>query len=288
MQTIDEQAVGKLLNGITIPPCPAVLAALSREMRKDRINDTTVTRLISKDVALAAGVIKCANSPLFGTTRPLESVAEALRLLGFNNVLSLVINQLLQAALANGDGQPTLERFWDTATYTAGVCAQLARSLPGTKRETAYTFGLFHDCGLPLLMRRFEDYKVTLGLANQDTLRPFTQVEEERHGTNHAVIGYLLGRNWGLPENLTRAILCHHDFSVLETGELPGESCTLIGLGLVAERVVGSFLRVNAEEGDWVKGKAIVARYFGLSDMDLDDLVEDVLFKLNSARDTAA
>ena len=75
---------------------------------------------------------------------------------------------------------------------------------------------------------------------------------------------------------------------MLETGELPGESCTLIGLGLVAERIVGSFLRINAEEGDWVKGKAIVARYFGLSDMDMDDLVEDVLFKLNSARGAVA
>lgn len=287
MQAIDERTVSKLLNGISIPPCPSVLAALSEEMHKDEVNSAHLSKLISRDVALAAGVIKCANSPLFGSTRPVDSIPQALNLLGFNNVLNLVVNQLLQVALANGDGQPSMERFWDSATYAAGVCAQLSRVLPGTRRETAYTFGLFHDCGIPLLMRRFPDYKQTLGMANQDTLRSFTQVEDERHGSNHAVIGYLLARNWGLPEAISRAILCHHDYSTFETGELPGECYTLIGINLLAERIIGIFLRLSEEEGEWLKGKDAVAHYFGLSDADLADIVEDTIYKLDSARKAA-
>lgn len=285
MQNINEAEVTKLLRGLEIPPCPAVLAALSQEMRRPDVNATRVSRLISQDVGLAAGVMKCANSPLFGAGRKVGSINEALGLLGFNNVLNLVVNELLRKSLSSG-GQHAMDRFWDSATYCAGVTAHLAEKLPGTDRDTAYSFGLFHDCGIPILMRRFKDYKQTLQAANRSLDKTFTQVEDDLHGTNHAVIGYLMARNWGLSETLCSAILCHHDFSVFEDGSLSDECCTLIGLEVIAERVVGTFLRLQ-EDGEWEKARGPVANFFGLSDTELNDVTDDLLFKLDSARKAA-
>lgn len=285
MQRINEAAVTQLLRGLDIPPCPAVLAALAQEMNSPEVNATRVSRLISQDVGLAAGVMKCANSPLFGAGRKVASINEALGLLGFKNVLNLVVNELLRKSLSTGN-QHTMERFWDSATYCAGVSAHLAAILPGTSRDTAYTFGLFHDCGIPIMMRRFPDYKQTLQLANRNLDQTFTAVEEQVHGTNHAVIGYLMARNWGLSETLCSAILCHHDFQVFEDGSLSDESCALIGLELIAERVVGTFLRLQ-EDGEWEKAKGRVAHFFGLSETDLNDVTEDLLFKLDSSRKAA-
>lgn len=285
MPKINEAEVSKLLRGLEIPPCPAVLAALSQEMHRPDVSATRVARLISQDVGLAAGVMKCANSPLFGAGRKVGSINEALGLLGFNNVLNLVVNELLRKSLSSG-GQHAMERFWDSATYCAGISARLAERLPGTSRDTAYTFGLFHDCGIPILMRRFPDYKQTLQLANRNVDQTFTEVEEQVHGTNHAVIGYLMARNWGLSETLCTAILCHHDFRVFEDGSVSDECCTLIGLEIIAERVVGTFLRLQ-EDGEWEKAKGRVANFFGLSETDLNDLTEDLLFKLDSSRKAA-
>ncbi|GBG04044.1 HDOD domain-containing protein [Azospira sp. I13] len=286
MRTIDEAEVSKLLRGVEIPPCPAVLASLAQEMHRPDASSVKVAKLISQDVGLAAGVIKCANSPLFGTGSKVASIGEALGRLGFNNVLNLVVNELLRKSLSQKDSH-AMERFWDSATYCAGVCAKLAEILPGTSRDTAYTFGLFHDCGIPILMRRYPDYKKTLALANQTLDRSFTAVEEEMHGTSHAVIGYLMARNWGLPETVSSAILSHHDFSVFESGSgLSDESCTLIALALLSERIIGTFLRLK-DDGEWEKGKLPVAGFFGLSETDLNDIVDDLLFKLDSARKAA-
>lgn len=285
MRTIDETEVSKLLRGVEIPPCPAVLAALAQEMHRPDASSTKVARLISQDVGLAAGVIKCANSPLFSTGSKVGSIGEALGRLGFNNVLNLVVNELLRKNLSQNNH--AMDRFWDSATYCAGVCAKLAEILPGSSRDTAYTFGLFHDCGIPILMRRYPDYKKTLGEANRRIDLPFTAIEDEIHGTNHAVIGYLMARNWGLPETVSSAILSHHDFSVFNDGSgLSDESCTLIALALLAERIVGTFLRLN-EDGEWEKGKGAVAGFFGLTETDLNDIVDDLLFKLDSARKAA-
>ena len=219
MRTIDETEVSKLLRGVEIPPCPAVLAALAQEMHRPDASSTKVARLISQDVGLAAGVIKCANSPLFSTGSKVGSIGEALGRLGFNNVLNLVVNELLRKNLSQNNH--AMDRFWDSATYCAGVCAKLAEILPGTSRDTAYTFGLFHDCGIPILMRRYPDYKKTLGEANRRIDLPFTAIEDEIHGTNHAVIGYLMARNWGLPETVSSAILSPPRFLRLQRRQRP-------------------------------------------------------------------
>ncbi|HET7776115.1 MAG TPA: HDOD domain-containing protein, partial [Azospira sp.] len=286
MRTIDEAEVSKLLRGVEIPPCPAVLASLAQEMHRTDASSVKIAKLISQDVGLAAGVIKCANSPLFNTGAKVGSIGEALGRLGFNNVLNLVVNELLHKSLSQKDGQ-AMDRFWDSATYCAGVCAKLAEILPGTTRDTAYTFGLFHDCGIPILMRRYPDYKRTLGEANSTLDRTFTEVEDSIHGTNHATIGYLMARNWGLAETVSAAILSHHDFSVFDSGSgLSDESCTLIGFALLAERIVGTFLRLK-EELEWERGKSAVAGFFGLNETDLNDIVDDVLYKLDASRKAA-
>jgi hypothetical protein len=68
-----EDEIGRLLKGLDIPPCPAILSALMQELRKDEANVGRVARLISQDVALAAGIMKIANSALFAPARQVGS-----------------------------------------------------------------------------------------------------------------------------------------------------------------------------------------------------------------------
>lgn len=286
MQDFTPAKIGRLLKGLDIPPCPGIVAALLQEMRKTEPNVSRISRLLSQDVALAAGIMKIANSPYFVPARQVGSINEALDFLGLGSVFNLVVRELLTKSPALGNSS-RLERFWDSAAYTAAVCGKLALALPGSNRDHAYCFGLFHDCGIPLLIKRFPDYRETLKLANEETNASFTRVEETRHGTHHAVIGHLLARNWGLSEPVAEAILCHHDFGVFDHDQgLAAESLALIGISFIAERVVDLHLR---REGDaeWNKGRHPVAAHFGLSQADLGSLVDDMLYQLVAGKAAA-
>lgn len=280
MPALNQVDISKLLKGIDIPPCPAVLDALSREMKSPDANIVRIGRLISQDVSLAAGIMKIANSPFFQPARQVGSINEALAFLGIGEVFNLLIKEVLKKSISD-DRELPLARYWDSAAYTAAACAQLALVLPGTHRDNAYCFGLFHDCGIPILMRRYADYRDTLQLANADGRRDFTRVEETRHGTNHAVIGHLVSRNWGLAPAVSQAILCHHDYTVFEQhDDLPQESLALIALNLIAEHVVSLYLR-DKIEGEWERGRHLAADFFGLSQSYLNDLVNDLLYRID-------
>lgn len=272
----------KALKGVNIPSCPAVLTELLSELRKPQANGKRVAQLIGRDVGLAAMVVKSANAPLFGASRQIGTVADAIKLLGFASVSNLVCEGLLRSAIGTHDA--SLERFWDSSVHTAAVSAEIAARLGGTSRDTAYTFGLFRDCGIPLLVQRFPDYKQVLARANETPDRVFTAIEDEALSTNHAAVGYFLARSWGLTDTVARGILCHHEYDVLEDpAGLSVESRSLIAINVFAERIVSHLLRVR-EDMEWVKASNRVAGYFGMSVADLDDLADDMLYQLDSRR----
>lgn len=274
---------GQVLKGIDIPPCPTVLAALKAEMQAESPNPMRIGRLISQDVALSAGLLKIANSGLFAPARQVATMADALALLGIGQAFQWVIKELLRQAVATDNGR-RFERFWDSAAYTAAICAQLAGSIGGTTRQAAWDFGLFRDCGIPILSARFPDYGETLRQANAEQRHAFTRVEELRHGTNHAVVGCLMARTWGLAESVSEAILCHHDYQVLGSDSGVGpETRTLVAMHVLAEQVVALHLG-RAEHHEWRKGRDAAASFLGLSLAGLADIIDDVRDQIDRRR----
>lgn len=274
-----------LLRGLKIPPCPQILNDLNAELRKDDGDPRRIAALVRGDVALSAAVLKIVNSVGASINRSVNSVDDAVLMIGNRNLMNFVVGHFVRQAVSGGK-KLNLERFWDRAAHNAEISALLSGHLKGTRRETAYCMGLFHDCGIPLMMQRFPDYKDTLQLANK-SLRKFTDIEEEQHGTDHATIGYLMTKSWGLSDVLCDAIRYHHDHELLDgtLDHAPGdEVCVLIGITLISERIAGMLLR-KPDEHEWERAAAPVAGFFGLSAVDLDDLIEDVLFQY---RQTAA
>jgi HD-like signal output (HDOD) protein len=275
-----EAELSALLGKLNIPPCPAVLKDISSELRKENCNQQRVAKLIRSDVALASAVLRIVNSAASGTSRKISSINEAIAMLGNQQLVNFVVGDFLKRMLSVPKSQG-LERFWDRAAYNAKVCALLAARLQGTSPDTAYCFGLFHDCGIPLMMQRYPDYVDTLRQANQSE-GSFTAIEETRYGTDHAIIGYLLTRSWGLADVLCEAIRSHHDYLVLDQSSDHGvsdEACTLIALSLISECIVGKFLRTQ-EVQEWQQDVVLAAAFFALSLTELEDLVDDILFQL--------
>ena len=187
---------------------------------------------------------------------------------------SIVTGLLLKSALGGADAM-TLERFWDSSEKVAKISAYIASTLPRAPRDEAYTFGLFRECGIPLLMQRFDGYKETLKIAGGEN-RAMTFVEDERHGTNHAVVGFMVAKTWGLPEALSEAILRHHDPDVLsESDSAPAVVRTLVAINYLAEFLNDTGLRMRDNQ-QWQGVSARVLSHLGISTGEFEDLKEGV------------
>ena len=264
----------EVLRTIDIPSCPAVLVQLRRLLGQDSANLLEIAQVASQDVGLSAALLKVVNSPLFGLSRKLDSLAQAVSLLGLSTVSSISAAVLLKHRLG-GDGGHDLERFWDTCGRVAVICGKLAREIGGVPRDAAYTFGLFQNAGTAVLMKRFPEYGQTLSLAADEPVRPITEIEDRLHRTNHAVIGYLLTRSWGLSEQISSAVLVHHDFSIFrpDADARAAASRRLVAIGTLATRFVNEYLRVP-EENDWSRGGKAVVDYLEMTTTELLDLRE--------------
>ena len=221
-----------------IPPRPLILDRIRREMHRDEPDMGTVGRLIGRVVSLAAGLIKTANSPYFGFSLRVRSVSEALLMLGLDAASRAVAAISLHKAFPAG---AHYERFWHSSAEIAALSGWLAQQLavPGVRADDAYTFGLFRDCGIVILLRRFPGYRDILQRANDDGARPFTAHELDALPTHHAVVGSLLAQNWWLPEPVSQAIRHHHDADMLARFDT--------GLALPARRLVAL-----AQSAEWL------------------------------------
>ncbi|MFZ4625214.1 MAG: HDOD domain-containing protein, partial [Rhodoferax sp.] len=140
----------------------------------------------------------------------------------------------------------------------------------------AQSFGLFCDIGIPLLMQRFPDYQQTLMACNSEAERPFTELEHDRHHTDHAQIGALMARSWDISPMLCQAIRLHHDYAVVLDPTVPETVARLTAMGLLAEVAIRRF-DGHATCTEWDKGGDQALGALVLNAEDAEDWIDRLL-----------
>lgn len=272
------KALSQELANSKIPPRPAVLAKIEQEMRSKSPDTRKLAELISLDVSISASLIKIANSPLFGANRQIRSVKDALLIVGLNQVGMTIAALSLRKAFQH---VPHFERFWDASARTAQLCAWLVNQMPDAARrvrsEEAFTFGLFRDCGIPVMFSMLANYFEILDQANKETTRPFTDIEEDEIGDNHAHIGGILATEWQLPIEYQAAIEWHHELDALRGLKphiVPESSRHFMALAQLAEHLLQQLTGLD-KTCEWQKLGETCLGILGLSVEDLDPLLEN-------------
>ena len=270
---VSRESIEQLLKQVTIPPRPALLIELDRELGGAEPDFRAVAALVGKDVGISAAMLKTLNSPLFALRSKIGNVTQAVQLLGMRNVRNIVTGLMLRNMVGAGQN---LERFWDSAEKVAAINAYLCSILPKTPRDEAYTFGLFRDCGIPILMQRFPEYRDTLKRAAGDD-RPMPVVEDERHGTNHATVGYMVARSWGLSDAICQSILHHHDIDMInDKGGTVPLAHTLVAINFLAEHLNDTMLRMR-QDSQWELHGEMVLDYLGITHKEYVEIQDDVM-----------
>ncbi len=263
-----------VLKSIAIPPRPLVVEQLQAELALDEPDIRRAAHWVSQDVGLTIAVLKTVNSPMFGLSRRAESVEQAVGLIGLRQ-LSILVTALSVRSLLKGDTQ-MLARFYDTSSKRAYAMSRMAKTTRTVDVALAQTFGLFCDVGIPLLRNRFPNYVQTLQVANMDTERSFTAVEQLAHNTDHALIGAMMAKSWALPETVCLAIRMHHDYPVFLDPKIPRDVSRLIALGLVAEVAIQRFARLHSTV-EWAKGGDYVAGALVLAPTEVEEWIEQLI-----------
>lgn len=239
---------------IIIPPCPELLTELRREVQQADPEPAEISRIASSDVAMAASLIRIANSPIYARSRPVATVNEAAAVLGMTQTIGILTAFLTRNAIRINSA--LIEHFWETSTRRALAMGFIAKELYGVDPELAHTCGLFCHVGIPIMMQGVKGYAGTLAeaLARQD--RSFTDTENVNHKTDHAVVGAIVAKTWRLPPVISVAVRLHHDFSALRDASVPAEARNLIAMALVADHLVTKHEGVKELQEWGVHGKA--------------------------------
>lgn len=199
-----------------LPAFPPVAAKLSRALGEDNAAVGDIVELVASDPALAADILRRANSPLYGFGRRVDTLREALVLLGFGELHRLSLARATAGMTGNAlKAFPTLRRCWRHSLAVAVLAERLAPEF-GVAPEKAYTAGLLHDVGrLGLLAVCPTQYAELLQRgaheAPVDDVAYLLEMEKLVFGIDHCAAGRALAESWEMPEEILMVAGRHHD-----------------------------------------------------------------------------
>lgn len=222
--TIDNQNLEKKIDIKDIPVMPQV-ATKVLQLQEDNLDISfkELEKIILLDPAITARILKVANSALYARQREIKNVQQAITLLGFKMIKSMIL--LVCASNIYGKHKKKFKDIpeslntkssaiglWRHLVLTAFIARNIAVKLKlDDKREDIFVCGLLHDIGrVVLLVNQTEIYgeflKEVLNNQNTDIL----MIEENYFGYNHLEVGKIVLGKWNFPEELIDVIYQHH------------------------------------------------------------------------------
>ncbi|MBN8283231.1 HDOD domain-containing protein [Zoogloea sp.] len=194
-----------------LPAMPVVAMEVLQSMSGTDTDIDALAKRIAQDQAIAARVLRVANSPFYGLQSKVGSIHDAIVVLGLSSVRSLVLAAAVITGLPGGRCPDfSQSRFWRHVLGVAAAARALARPLRRPP-EPLFVAGLLHDIGRLAMMTIYpEDLCRVLA---EVQARDCTLLEAERRhfGFDHARVGAELARRWNFPADIVDALAWHHD-----------------------------------------------------------------------------
>lgn len=192
-------------------PSPPKVAARIIELAEDPTADIySVAETVSLDPALAAKILRMANSALYARQRKAENLRQAILLFGLNGTLSLALSfslvSTLRASVPNG---MNYKLFWQRSLATAICSRLLGIQLQLGAKEELFLAGLLQDIGMLALDKAIPE--LYQGIGNKQTNHQSVRaIELDALNSDHAAVGAWLLQRWNLSDRLLYAVAGSH------------------------------------------------------------------------------
>jgi putative nucleotidyltransferase with HDIG domain len=192
-----------------LPPLPGVAAQVLASLGDERLDSERIAHQIASDTALAARTLRVANSPYYGLQGRIATIPEAVVVLGFANLRSLVMASALTLAFKEATPQFDRLHFWHHSLATAAA-AGAAATVRGADPGLPFLAGLMHDMGRLALGVTFPAAFEAVTARRRRDDSSWIDAERQVLAFDHATLGAALCDHWRFPAAIGRAVAGHH------------------------------------------------------------------------------
>ncbi len=187
-----------LQNPNALPTAPKVVEELISSFENADVMVEEIARKLSLDPVLSAKLLRLANSAYYHVSRRIGNVEDAIRMLGFVTVRTLVISSGLVGGFKTVPGLD-LKRFWRYSLHTAVAGKWIAKKV-GVNTDLAFTIGMMHAIGQLVMHSGMSaeatELDKTVGTYDAGRLA----AEREAFGFDFAEVGAELATRWKFPD----------------------------------------------------------------------------------------
>ncbi len=190
---------------------PLVFGQIIELCKDDTLSVSKLAALLDKDPGLTVKLLRLVNSPHYGLTNKVDSVARAISLLGTDELKKLSLGRWLIKDFTSLP-EEILDQglFWRHGIRCGLFARAIAESVGVDRPQQYFSGGLLHDIGrLTMLERMPQQFLAAIAHAREDGV-PLFRAEQEILKLDHALVGQFLGERWGLDPVLVKMIGGHH------------------------------------------------------------------------------
>lgn len=209
--TETQRNLDKIISTIgDLPTTPAIIATLMNLTSDINTDINKITRGIMADQSLTAKVLKLSNSSFYGRAKEVRTLNEAVIILGFMTLHSLIIATSTQTLYQKTVNNGLAGKLWEHAFAAALASRLVAQAVRFPYIEEAFIGGLLHDIGKLVLMQKTPKEYQRIISDVEASRGSFIDHEEAVLGFNHTHVGSLLLQKWSFPQELIDAVEQHH------------------------------------------------------------------------------
>lgn len=199
-----------------VPSMPQVITRFLEAIQDPHFDYDNIVKILSADPGMVSEVLRLANSALFGVSRKVTNLKQALTLLGPKRTRSLVLGRYLVSSFEGkvGGGIDT-SYFWRRSLAGAVLGARVADSVLPRQREEVFISALLSDVGVPILAEAMPERYQTIIESYAPYGRYFSDDDErEALEVTHAEVSAMVLAYWGLPDLICKAVNLQHTAKV--------------------------------------------------------------------------
>ncbi len=192
-------------NIIDLPTLPQVVSTLINVINDPHSDASIINNIVEHDPALAARILKLVNSSFYGLSRHIDSIQQAVVILGFNTIRSLSISaSVFNTFTAN---KFSYEGFWKQSLACAFMMDVLSKYSKLLNNDATFTIGLLHNIGKIIIEQYSSEKFDEILIIGHRNLMSYNDSEKKVLNTSYTNLGYWLAEKWSLSETIQLSIL---------------------------------------------------------------------------------
>ncbi|UKL13606.1 HDOD domain-containing protein [Dissulfurimicrobium hydrothermale] len=190
----------------SLPTLPPIASMLNKMVEDEEMTASRLGSVIEKDQVLTSKLLKMVNSSFFGFPQRIGAVSNAIVLLGFNVIKTLIVTSSIFDVMQSSD-----VGLWEHSLGCATAAGIFAKRHGLKNPEEVSTAGLIHDLGKVVIRAEFtKEYEEIQNMVKERGIS-MREAELECLGVAHPEIGGWLIKQWNLPDRLILPVIYHHN-----------------------------------------------------------------------------